>query len=82
MSILTRSPDALGVLHHHDRIGAFRQRRAGHDFDRSSGAHGAAENFARAHFADHTSVRREHPPRERQIRREPSAETEDNRDRR
>ena len=73
---------ALCVLHHHDGVGAFGQRRARHYFHRSSGAYGAAENFSRAHFADHTVVRRERPPRGRRTRREPSVGTEDNRGRR
>ena len=73
---------ALGMLHHHHRIGAFGQRRARHYFNRPSGAYGAAENLSRAHFADHAQVRREHPRRERQTRREPSVGREDNRDRR
>ena len=44
---------ALRVLDHHHRVGAFRQRRARHDFHRLSGAHGARINLSRAHFPDH-----------------------------
>jgi hypothetical protein len=43
---------ASAVLHHNDRIGAFGQRRSGHDLDRFSGLDYAFESLAGAHFAD------------------------------
>ena len=43
---------AAGVFHHHDRVGAGRDGRAGHDLHCLARADDAVEALARAHFAD------------------------------
>ena len=42
----------LCVLHHHHRVGAVRERGAGHDADAFAGLHRTREGFAGAYFAD------------------------------
>ncbi len=41
------------MLHHHHRIGAARQRSAGHDFERLASLNFTHVQFTGAHFADH-----------------------------